>query len=144
MNQFNSMLQAIWSVATRLDESDLTENIAAGLYLIYDNVSRLILYPVFTVLFFATLASIVILVVVAIKKYVQCELLLALKIFVIAILLCFVLADVYLVAFGKAKVFLLFLKVQKDIFFILMACLVGLVAGRIFFKGTEIGNDILP
>lgn len=137
-------MELISSVAARMEESDLADNIAAGLYLIYDNVSRLIVYPAFTLLFFAILVVIAALVIVAIRKYLQCELMLALKIFILAILLCFVLGDVYLIAFGKVKVFILFLRVQKDIFFILTACLIGVLAGKIFYKGSSGGNDILP
>lgn len=144
MVKLEQVINTFLSVGVEAEENNLTNYIVSGLYLVYNNVSVLIRYPIFTLLFFVILAILVVVVVFAVKKYIQCELLLSLKLFILAILLCFVLGDIYLVAFGRAKVFILFLQIQKDIFFILLACLVGLVIGKLLYKGSSTGDEVLP
>jgi hypothetical protein len=143
MYQIKEAINALCGFQYISEESDLLTYIMSGLSIIYSSISHLLIYPVFTLLFFALLVIIVVLFVYSIKKYLQCEILLAAKIFIVAILASFALLDVYLIAFGKTEVFILYIKIQKDIFFILCACFIGLMAGRLLFKGSS-SDEVMP
>lgn len=143
MYQIKEAINAIYICKYLEEESDLVTYIMSGLSIIYRNVSHLLIYPIFTLLFFIMLAVVVALLVYTVKKYLQCEVLLAAKIFIIAILSAFALLDIYLIAFGQTAVLILFIKLQKDMFFILCACFIGLLAGRLLFKGSST-DEVLP
>lgn len=143
MYQIKETINAIYVYVSIAAESDLLTYIMSGLYIIYTNVSHLLVYPVFTLLFFAMLFIVLVLFIYAIKKYLQCEILLSAKILIIAILASFALLDVYLIAFGKTEILILYIKVQKDIFFILCACFIGLMIGRLLFKRSST-DEVMP
>lgn len=141
--QIKNPISAIKFPISMSDDKDLTGYIVSGLSILYKDVSTLFVYPVFTLLFFAVLAIVIVLAGLTVKKYIQCEMLLSAKLLVLTILSSLALIDIYLIAFGKMDVLILFLKVQKDLFFILAACFVGLWAGRIYFKGSS-SDEVVP
>lgn len=123
--------------------NELIGNILTGLNVFYIKASQMLIYPMFTALFAIACAATLVFIILAIKNYLKYNLLLAIKLTTISIISFLITMDIYLVAFGKTALFILYIKFQKDLFFIIVACLVGLLCGRIISKGKD-KNKVMP
>lgn len=120
----------------------LLSKVIAGLNIFYLKVSETLIYPIFTALFaFASVLTLTFLV-LSIKSYLKYQFSLALKLAIASIISLLVAIDIYLIAFGKSALFILYLKFQKDLFFIVTSCFIGVVCGKILFKNRGNGGVI--
>jgi hypothetical protein len=114
----------------------------SALALLYDAISDTLLYPIFSFLFFAMTAGLILLVaLLAIKiRKDQSWAVRTLSFFLPLYLLIYI--DLFLVMYEKNKVLFLFLEFEKDIALVVLAAGIGFFAGKSLSKSVFEEKDV--
>ena len=128
-----------------MEEKDpsLFENILELTSVLYDEILQNIVYPFFIIIFFIFIIIAVIFLIFSFKKFLQYNFSSFIKYFTSSLVTIIVALNSLLVAFGKFSLYILYLKLQKDIFFIFISTLIGILVGKILF-GLNSKKKILP
>ena len=124
-------------------EPTLFENILELTSVLYDQVLQNIVYPFFIIVFFIFIIIAAIFLIFSIKKFLQYNFSSFIKYFTSSLVTIIIALNSLLVAFGKFSLYILYLKLQKDIFFIFISTLIGILVGKILF-GLNSKKKILP
>jgi hypothetical protein len=128
-----------------MEEKDPTlfENILELTSVLYDQVLQNIVYPFFIIVFLLFVIIAIVFLIFSFKKFLQYNFSSFIKYFTFSLVTIIIALNSLLVAFGKFSLYILYLKLQKDIFFIFISTLIGILVGKILF-GLNSKKKILP
>ncbi len=124
-------------------QDGITSSTMGAFAIAYSAISNLILYPIFSFLFLIFAVISLIIIVMLVKQYMAKNITSVTKHLLVLVFTLLLLIDTGLIAYEKKKVVLLFFNLQKDILFMIIACLVGFFAGKMYSK-TSFEENVVP